>query len=232
MKLNLFISRSGVCSRRDAAEFVKEGKVSVNGKVVREPWADVTEADSVTVGGKKLNTEKQVYILFNKPRGVTSTSEDKFAEKIIMEYIPRSFGRLYPIGRLDKPSRGLMILTNDGELCHRLSHPKYEVEKEYMVTVGGEADEALLKKLKKGVEDEGDILKVKSADIYKSWPGRAQIRVVVCEGKKRHLRRLFDRLGHKVFDLIRVRIGRIRLGDLKEGRFRVVDRKFIYSTCS
>jgi len=232
MKLNLFISRSGFCSRRDAADFVKEGKVTVNGKIVKEPWTEVADADAVKVGGKKLNTEKQIYILFNKPKGVTTTSDDKFAEKMITDFVPKSFGRVYPVGRLDKPSKGLIILTNDGELCHRFTHPKFEIEKEYLVTIEGKADEPLLKRLKKGVEDDGDILKVKSADIQKTWTGRAQIRVIVCEGKKRHLRRLFERLGYKVFDLIRIRIGKITLGDLKEGRFKIVDKKFIYSACT
>lgn len=231
MKLNVFIAHSGVCSRRDAADFVKDGKVTVNGKVVKEPWAEVTDDDAVKVAGKKVGTEKQVYMLFNKPRGVTSTSEDRFAEKMITEYVPKSFGRIYPVGRLDKPSRGLIILTNDGELCHRFTHPKFQIEKEYLVTVEGSVDETLLKSLKKGVIDEGDVLKVKSADIQHTWSGRAQIRVVVREGKKRHLRRLFERLGYKVFDLIRIRIGKITLGDLKEGRFKIVDKKFIYSAC-
>ena len=231
MKLNLFISRSGFCSRRDAADLVKNGKVTVNGNVVTEPWTEVTEADAIKIAGKKLNEEKKVYILFNKPKGVTTTSEDKFAEKVITDFVPKSFGRVYPVGRLDKPSRGLIILTNDGELCHRFTHPKFEIEKEYLVTVDGEVDDSLEKRLKKGVEDEGEILKVRSADIRKRWSGRVQIRVVVCEGKKRHLRRLFERLGCKVFDLTRTRIGNITLGDLKEGRFKLVDKKFIYDSC-
>lgn len=232
MKLNLFISRSGYCSRRNAALFVKDGKVTVNGNIVKEPWYDVAQTDAVKVCGKLLAQEKQMYVLFNKPKGVTATCEDKFAEVLITDLIPKRFGRLYPVGRLDKDSHGLIILTNDGDLCHRFTHPKFEIEKEYLVTVKGEVDESIIKKLEKGISDNGEVLKVKSAVISKSWTNRAQLDVVICEGKKRHLRRLFTGIGYKVQDLLRIRIGKIHLGGLRDGKLKVVDKKFIYSACS
>jgi len=232
MKLNLFIAKGGYCSRRKAAILIKDGKVSVNAKTVLEPWFDVSPDDSVKVSGKLLNAEKQVYILFNKPRGVTATCEDKFAEEKITDLIPKRFGRVYPVGRLDKSSRGLIILTNDGDLCHRFTHPKFEIEKEYIVTIDCAVDDSIIKQLLKGVDDYGEILKVRSASIAKTWASRSQLNVIICEGKKRHLRRLFEALGYKVLDLMRIRIGRINLGDLKEGKLRLVDKKFIYSACS
>ncbi len=231
MKLNLFIAKSGYCSRRKAAELIKDGKAAVNGKAVTEPWFEVSEGDSVKACGKLLNNEKQVYILFNKPRGVTTTCEDKYAEEKITDLIPKRFGRVYPVGRLDKTSHGLIILTNDGDLCHRFTHPKFEIDKEYIVTIEGEQDKAILRKLTHGVEDMGDILKVKSAAINRAWSNRTQVQVVICEGKKRHIRRLFEALGFKVLDLLRIRIGKVHLADLKDGRMKLVDKKFIYASC-
>ncbi len=232
MKLNLFIAKSGYCSRRNAALLVKDRMVTVNGRTVTEPWFEVAEKDAVKVSGKLLNREKQMYVLFNKPKGVTATCEDKYAEEKITDLMPKRFGRLYPVGRLDKDSHGLIILTNDGDLCHRFTHPKFEIEKEYLVTIKGEVEGSIIKKLEKGISDNGEVLKVKSAIITKSWPNRAQLNVVICEGKKRHLRRLFTAIGYKVQDLLRIRIGKINLSGLRDGKLRVVDKKFIYSACS
>ena len=227
MNLNAFISKSGYCSRRKAADLVKDGKVTVNGKPIREPWYEVKNGDAVNVAGRVIGPAKHLYIILNKPKGVTSTLEDRFAAKKIIDLIPQKFGRVYPVGRLDKDSRGLIILTNDGDLCHSLTHPKFEIEKEYVVTVKGEVEPNVIRKLKKGVEDEGDILKVREAAIERSAADKAAIRVIICEGKKRHLRRLFTRLGFDVVDLVRIRIGVLRLGDLRDGRFKVVDKKTI-----
>jgi 23S rRNA pseudouridine2605 synthase len=224
----VFIAKSGVCSRRDASALVKDGKVTVNGKVVLEPWSGIGAKDSVKVRGKLLRQEGNVYILFNKPRGVTVTLEDKFAETTIAELVPKKFGRVYPVGRLDKPSRGLIILTNDGDLCYRLTHPKFAVEKEYLVTIKGRADESILKKLKKGVVEGGELLKVREAYIEHADSARSRLKIVVCEGKKRHLRRLLEELGFEVLDLMRVRIAGLRLGGIKEGKFSLIDRDSIY----
>ena len=229
MNLNVFIAKSGVCSRRDATVLVKEGRVTVNGKIVREPWHDVEEGSSVKVGNKLLRAEKHVYIVFNKPKGVTATLEDRFAAAKVTDFIPKKFGRVYPVGRLDKFSRGLIILTNDGDLCYAVTHPKFEVEKEYLVIVSGEVDRHAIDRIKKGVKEGDDVLSVKSAVVEYSSPDTTKLKVVVCEGKKRHLRRLFEQLGYTVNDLKRVRVGRLTLGDLKEGEFRVLDKDRIYA---
>lgn len=225
MNLNAFISKNGVCSRRKAALLVKEGRVTVNGKRVVEPWYDVADGDDVRVEGRPVGSAQKAYIILNKPKGVTCTLEDAHAARMITELVPQKFGRVYPVGRLDKDSRGLIILTNDGDLCHRLTHPRFEIEKEYIVMVKGALGPGAIKRLKKGVEDEGDILKVRSAEIVKESADRSVVKVVICEGKKRHLRRLFGRLRLDVVDLARVRIGALRLGELRDGRFRVVDKK-------
>jgi len=228
MHLNVFIAHSGFCSRRKADLLIKSGKVMVNGKVVREPWFDVKESDAVKVAKKPLHPEKKVYIVFNKPKGVTTTLEDRFALKKITDFIPRHLGRLYPVGRLDKPSRGLLILTNDGDLCYRLTHPKFEIEKEYVVAVEGKVASDIVGKLKKGVRSEEEVLKVKSAFIEKADSNRSTIRVIVSEGRKRHLRRLLEYLDFVVLDLCRIRIGDLRLGDLREGAFKIIDKKTMY----
>ena len=224
MRLNAFIAKSGVCSRRKAALLVKEGKVTHNGVIVREPYLEVADNDNIEVDGKPLQAKKHAYLIFNKPKGVTTTCLDKFADKKVTDYIPERFGRLYPVGRLDKDSRGLIILTNDGASCYALTHPKFEVEKEYLVTVKGVARRRHLDSLKKGVEDDGDFLKVKSASLQASSKDTSVISAVVAEGKKRHLRRLFKRLGFTVIDLERVRIGDIHLGSLKEGAYKVIEK--------
>ena len=123
MHLNVFIAKSGFCSRRKAATYIKEGKAIVNGKIVFEPWLDVKDTDSVKVGGKHIKLKQDIYIIFNKPKGVTTTVEDKFALKKVIDFIPEKMGRVYPVGRLDKFSRGLILLTNDGDLCYRFTHP-------------------------------------------------------------------------------------------------------------
>ena len=228
MHLNVFMAHSGFCSRRKAALLIKSGKVTVNGKVVLEPWFDVKESDAVKVSKKPLHPKKKVYIVFNKPKGVTTTLEDRFASKKVTDFIPRHLGRLYPVGRLDKPSRGLLILTNDGDLCYRLTHPKFEIEKEYVVAVEGKVDSNIVGKLKKGVHSEEEVLKVKSAFIEKADSDISTIRVIVSEGKKRHLRRLLEYLDFVVLDLRRIRIGDLRLGDLREGSFKIIDKKTMY----
>jgi 23S rRNA pseudouridine2605 synthase len=225
MTLNAFLSRNGFCSRRKAVLVIKEGSVTVNGKTVREPWYQVKDQDAVKANGELVGAKRHVYIVINKPRGVTSTLEDRFASIKVVDLIPLKYGRVYPVGRLDKDSRGLMILTSDGDLCYKLTHPKYEVEKEYIVTIKGEVDAAMLKKIKKGVKEQNDLLKVKSAVIEKASEDKSSVRVVICEGKKRHLRRLFGVLSLEVRDLVRVRIANLRLGDLRDGKFMVLDKK-------
>ena len=223
MRLNVFMAKSGFCSRRKADSFIKNGKARVGGKVVCQPWFEVRETDSVEVNGRFLRPDPRnpIYLVFNKPKGVTTTLKDRFARRKITDFIPKKFGRLYPVGRLDKDSRGLIILTNNGDFCYRLTHPKFEVEKEYILWLKGKISAGALKSLKKGVEENGDMLKVKSASIEASKAGKTKVKVVVCEGKKRHLRRLFEALGFPVLDLKRVRISDLRLGNLREGSFKV-----------
>ena len=229
MRLNAFISKCGCCSRRKAVLLIKDGKVKVGGKVILEPWYVVQLGDAVSVNGKLLRAEEDnLYFIVNKPKGVTTTVEDAHALQKIVDILPKKHSRLYPIGRLDKDSRGIIILTNDGDFCYQLTHPKFEIEKEYVVTLKGPLDEHSLKSLKSGVFDEGDMLKVRSYSGIKKAGDHTTLHVVIAEGKKRHLRRLFKALGNPVIDLKRIRIGDLRLGELPEGSFEKVDKETIY----
>jgi len=227
MHLNVFIAKSGFCSRRKASLLIKEGRVSVNNKIVDKPWFEIKQGDSVKVDKKTLKLEKKIYIVFNKPEGVTVTLKDRFADKKITDFIPKRFERVYPVGRLDKNSKGLVLLTNDGELCYKLTHPKFEVEKEYILWVKGKITKSALEQAKKGVREGDDLLKVKDVTTKAFGKNTTQLKAIISEGKKRHLRRLFRSLGFHVLDLKRVRIGKLMLGGLKEGVFQVVDKKDI-----
>jgi len=227
MRLNKYIAQSGVCSRRRADELITSGRVKVNDEVIRTPGVQVKENDRVSVDHQPLRLSEYVYLLMNKPKGVTSTLSDPFARKKIVDLVPEHLGRLYPVGRLDKNSRGLIILTNDGELCHHMTHPRFSIEKEYRVTVAGEFAERFIDRLCRGVREGGELLKVNSARIIKEGAQETTLTVIVHEGKKRHLRRLFGSLGYAVIDLKRIRIGNIRLGTLGEGEFKIVPGRVV-----
>jgi 23S rRNA pseudouridine2605 synthase len=228
IKLNVFIAKAGVCSRRKADILIKEGRVKINGCITVEPWTDVGSKDFVAVDGKPLRAEFQAYIIVNKPRGMTVTLEDRHAKLKISDIIPKRYGRIFPVGRLDKDTTGLIILTNDGELCHALTHPSFEVEQEYVAAVEGAVDQASIGRMKAGVIDDGDLLKVKSVSMLSRNRKKTVLKIVISEGKKRHIRRLLKQVGAKVLNLKRVRIGNLELGALKEGKFKVLDKREVY----
>jgi len=227
MRLNLFVAKSGAASRRKADVLIQEGKVSINDKAVRQPYYRVSPSDNVFLEGKPLRPLAKSYYILNKPNGVTTTMADPFAQRKISEYFPKGVAGLYPAGRLDRDSSGLIIVTNDGDFCYALTHPKFEIEKEYVVKLAGfftmrDASRAL-----RGVRDQDDLLKVKNVDILTRGKELTRVKVLITEGKKRHLRRLFSRLGFEVVDLVRVRIGRLLLKDLPQGEYRLMSRKIL-----
>lgn len=173
------------------------------------------DKDKVMVGGRAIHPEEFVYFALNKPKGVMSTCYDRYADKTVLDFI-ESAERIYPVGRLDKESRGLMILTNDGDLAHELTHPKFGHEKEYLVETEKAVSEAGLEKLRKGVRLEEGIAVAKRAERV----SKNRFSIVLAQGWKRQIRRMVRAMGHKVADLQRVRIGSLELGDLEEGNFR------------
>ena len=220
MRLNLYLARCGVASRRKADELIKKGAVQINSEKAAQPFLDVKTGDCVKVYGRTVAPAGYIYIALNKPGGYTSTVQDRFAEKKVTDLIPSSCGKLFPVGRLDKNSCGLILLTNDGEFANRITHPRYEVEKEYEVLLRPAFDASHVKILREGIEDEGELLRAAGAKTLKNFPGRSLLSVTMKEGKKREIRRLFEALGYRVIELKRVRIGKIYLEMLKPGEYR------------
>lgn len=225
-RLQKVIAESGYCSRRKAEELIAAGKVKVNNKVA-EPGQPVASGDQITIDSKPLKRQlKKIYIALNKPKGYTCTSRRFKGEKNIFDLVNVD-ERLFIVGRLDKNSHGLVILTNDGDYAQKMTHPRYHHEKVYEVTVKtplrkGKVEEDYYKDvsscLTKGIMDDGDFLIAKKV-IYL---GNNKFRITLTEGKKRQLRRMFASLGLKVTDLIRTRIGKVKLGDLKEGESKLL----------
>lgn len=222
MRLQVFLSKSGVCSRRQALTHVMQGRVSVNGRIVIEPSADIDPSrDSVVFQGQKVLLKEKVVILLNKPAGVTTTLRDPHADKTVMELLPAPFGHLFPVGRLDRESRGLLILTNDGELAHQLSHPSFEVTKVYRALLDRPLAEKDRAALERGVVlEEGRTV---PCQIRKT--AVLQIEVIVHEGKKRQIRLMFASRGYEVKDLVRIQQGSLRLGNLETGRWRLLTER-------
>ncbi len=227
MSLNAFIAHCGLASRRKADELIKEGSVRVNEIVVKEPWFKVEDKDRVTIKGKLAEPKKLVYLAFYKPKGVTTTLKDKFASRTINDYLPLPLKGVYPVGRLDKYSKGLLILTNDGDFCYRLTHPKFRIEKEYLVELKGEISPSDLKKAVKGIYDEGEFLRADKITVISEGKGVTRLKVIIHEGKKRELRRIFRKIGFGVILLKRIRIANIFIGALKPGELRAIRKEDI-----
>ena len=221
MRLQTFLAHAGISSRRSSSSIIGSGRVAVNGKVVREKGHPVKPgADKVTLDGKPISVVSKLYYAMNKPRGVTSTAKDAHAKSAIVDLLPRKLGRLYPVGRLDKDTTGLILLTNDGELTHRLTHPRFAVAKIYRAKVKGRVLEDELKRLSGGVSLEEGVTAPCNVKALSFAKEATVCEIEIREGKKRQVRRMFDAIGHKVLDLKRVSFASIGLGDLEEGEFR------------
>ncbi len=222
MRLNKFIALSGITSRRKADILIQEGRVKVNGKLITKLGTVVDpESDKVTVDGRLITLPtKDVYIALNKPKGYVTTMDDELGRKSIATLFPNFPVRIFPVGRLDMDTEGLLLLTNDGRFSYIVTHPRFEIEKEYKVWAEGVVGEEDIKRLKKGVFVEGRVVRPKSIEILKVDRKATILRVVITEGRKREIRRMFHYIGHDVKRLIRLRIGSVKLGDLKSGRYR------------
>lgn len=230
VRLNKFIAGSGVCSRRKADELIFEGRVRVNGEVVTEPGfrADPI-TDTVELDGKNLGLkEKFIYIMLNKPAGCVTTASDQFGRKTVLDYIADLPTRVYPVGRLDYNTSGLLLLTNDGEFANKIIHPKNEIEKAYIVKVKGEPDAEDITKLRRGVkiEVDGSLVKTRPArvsvlELGKQW---AMLEIVIHEGKNRQVRKMCEAVSLPIISLHRIRVGPLFLGDLKMGEYRFLTR--------
>ncbi|MDQ0821802.1 pseudouridine synthase [Arthrobacter sp. V4I6] len=222
-RLQKVMASAGVASRRVCEEMIAEGRVEVDGQVVTELGVRVDPKTAVIhVDGLRIQLdENMVYMVFNKPKGVVSTMEDPDGRPCISDFVRNSHGeRLFHVGRLDVATEGLLLLTNDGELANRLTHPSYEVPKTYLVQVRGPFPQGIGAELKAGVELEDGIASVDSFKLVDSTPGHVLIEVVLHSGKNRIVRRLFDAVGFPVLRLVRVKVGPIGLGDQRQGSIR------------
>lgn len=221
MRINKYIASCGVASRRCADEMIAEGRVRINGMKLREPGYDVSEDDVVTVDGAEIHLEKKkVYILINKPTGYVTTTMDKEGRPIVMDLVTDVEERLFPVGRLDYNTSGLLILTNDGELANRLMHPSHEFEKKYRVRVSGIMSEARAERLRRGVDIGGFVTSPAEVELIKHEKNSTILDITIHEGKNKQVRRMCKAVGHPVQELTRIRLGNLVIGKLAVGSYR------------
>jgi len=222
IRLNKFIALCGVTSRRKADLLIEQGRVKVNGRIVLKLGTTVDpKKDTVTIDGKVITLpKKRVYLAFNKPKGYVTTLDDELSRKNVLSFFTNFPERVFPVGRLDMDTEGLLFMTNDGEFSHIVTHPKFKIEKEYKVWVRGKVIEDEIKKLKKGIFIEGKVVRPKFISILKVSKDETILKVIISEGRKREVRRMFQYIGHKVEKLIRMRIGPVKLGGLRSGKYR------------
>jgi 23S rRNA pseudouridine2605 synthase len=216
MRLAKYLAHAGVASRRAAEEIIRAGRVTVAGEIVTDPARDVDESSGVAVDGEPLRgpRERVVYAV-HKPAGVVSTARDTHGRPTVVELAPAGAGRLYPVGRLDADTTGLILLTNDGDLANRLTHPRYEVPKTYRARVRGRVSDEELRRLRQGIElDDGPTAPARARRVDD------EIELVLTEGRKRQVRRMLEAVGHPVIELRRVAFGPLRLAGLAPGAAR------------
>ena len=228
VRLNKYIADAGICSRRKADELIGNGNVKVNGAVMKELGYQVEDGDVVMVNGKKIEIAgKKVYVVVNKPLGYITSMDDDKDRKTVAELVSDIPERLFPVGRLDYNTSGLLIMTNDGQLTYTLTHPKHEVYKTYIAKVAGVLSDARIAKLRKGVDIGGFITSPAKVKVIKQMPRHAIVEISIREGKNRQVRKMFAAVGNKVQELQRVSIGDIKLGRLMEGHYRKLNREEI-----
>ncbi len=227
MRLQKFMADCGVASRRKCEELILEGRVSVNGKTVCELGTKVEDSDTVLFDGKKLKLQnKKVYIMLYKPDKVVSTASDPEGRKTVLDLVNVPF-RLYPVGRLDYHTEGLILLVNDGDAAYRLTHPKFEIEKEYLCVISGEIKREEVLALCAGVILDGEKTAPAKVKVIEQTDHTTSLSVIIHEGKNRQVRRMFEAIGKKVIHLTRMRHGEIVLSGIKKGQWRYLSSQEI-----
>lgn len=218
------LSKLGYCSRSEAAKLIRAGRAKLNGVLRRDPETPVhLGKDRIEVDGKSLASSAKIYLVLNKPRGVVTTASDEQGRETVYAYLPDNLPWIAPVGRLDKASEGLLLLTNDSEWAARITAPETHLDKTYHVQVGSIVDESLLENLRKGITTkDGDFLCVKRASILRQGERNSWLEIILDEGKNRHIRRMFEQLSIEVLRLIRVAIGPLTLGELPKGATRML----------
>lgn len=221
MRINKYLADKGIASRRHADEIISAGRVKINGQTATL-GTNVEENDCVEVDGVVLTREEKVekYYIMNKPKGVVCTVADDRGRKTVMDYLPKDLGRLFPVGRLDYDTEGLLLVTNDGDLAFRLTHPMNEVPKTYMAKIEGTMTEKDLNPIRSGVELDGVLTKKCKAHIVETHKDYTKVHITITEGKNRQVRRMFEAIGKTVILLKRVQIGNLKLKGLDRGEVR------------
>jgi 23S rRNA pseudouridine2605 synthase len=230
LRLQKFLSEAGIASRRASEEIIQTGRVSVNGRVIKELGTRVDPLhDRVLVDGHQVKPKRKLYVALHKPRRFLCSRRGEGDQRLISELLPREWTELFPVGRLDYESEGLIFLTNDGDFCLKLTHPRYEVAKTYIVTLEGRVEEAVLEKARRGVWDRGEELKAHRTHLISASNKQSVVELELREGKNREVRRLFEAQGFLVKKLIRTKIGPIKLGELPSGKWRTLTEPEIKS---
>src|SRR5215207_7269971 len=212
VRLQKFLAEAGVASRRAAEQLIVKGHVEVNGKIITQLGAKVDPArDRVMVDGRSIKAKRKLYVALNKPKGYICTRSDPEQRRIITDLLPLEWRGLYPVGRLDHDTEGLIFITNDGDFALHLTHPRYGTRKVYDATVEGRVEQAQLSRFTAGIMDDGELLKASRARLLSANNTRSVVEVELAEGKNREIRRMFKSLGLEVSKLKRTQIGRIKL---------------------
>ncbi len=229
IRLNKFLAQAGVASRREVDKMIAEGRIKVNGQVVQVLGYKIDdEKDRVDVEGRRVEKEEElVYLMINKPPGYLVTLKDNFQRPTIQQLLPSLRKRVFPVGRLDYNSSGLLLLTNDGELAYRLTHPRFKVPKTYLVKVKAEPNPSGLTRLEKGIYLDGKKTAPAKIAQIEGDPKKSLLKIEIYEGRKREVRRMFQAIGHKVLQLQRINFGGLGLGSLKMGKWRFLTAKEI-----
>lgn len=225
MRLNRFIANSGVCSRREADKFIAAGLVTVNGTVVTEMGIKVKGSDDVRFDGRKLNAEKKVYLLLNKPKDFVTTTDDPHAERTVMDLVKGACPeRIYPVGRLDRNTTGVLLFTNDGELSDRLTHPSHRIKKIYQVSLDKAVTKNHLLQIAEGIELEDGLIAA-DAISYIDAANKAEVGLEIHSGRNRIVRRIFEHLGYRVKKLDRVYFAGLTKKNISRGKWRFLSPK-------
>ena len=233
VRLQKYLADAGVASRRASEAIILAGRVEVNGQVVRVMGTKLDPArDRVSVDGSPVKSRRKLYVALNKPRGYVCSRHDPAKRRAVGDLLPKEWNNLYPVGRLDYDTEGLIFLTNDGGFCLQVTHPRYGVRKKYLATVEGRVEPKILNQLTSGVVHEGERLKAVKARLLAANNSHSVLEVELAEGKYREVRRLFEAQGLTVSRLRRTQIGRIKLGDLPVGKWRTLNEPEIKTLLS